>query len=149
MTQRPRGYVLIEVILASALLLLLVVAFGGALLYGQEVTVLSANRAQAVFWADEALEAVRNIRDEDYDGLVNGTYGLITTGGVWSLSGVQDVDGIFTRTVTIANAGSGVKAVTAEVTWQQNAQRTGSVMIITQLSAWSVPPPPPEPPPSP
>ncbi len=142
MLRHPHGFVLIEVILASALFLLLVVALGGALLYGQETSSLAGNRTRAVFLADEGLEAVRNIRDEDFTQLSNGTYGLTEAGGAWALSSSADVTDIFSRTITIDDAAPGVKTVTAVVTWQQNAQRTGEVTVMTRLSDWTVPLPP-------
>lgn len=145
MEHHVRGFALIEVILTSALLLILVTALGGALLYGQESMALAGNRARAVFLADEGLEAVRNIRDEDYGLLVNGTYGLSSAGGIWELVGTSDATGIFTRSLTIADAGANAKEIASIVTWPQNAQRTGSVSVVTRLSGWTVPPPSPPP----
>lgn len=149
MEKPSRGYVLVEVILSSVLFLFLVVALGGALIYGQEATVLAGHRSQAIFLAEEALEAARNIRDEDYDGLVNGTYGLVNTDGVWALSGLSDINGLFVRLITISDGGSNSKQVNVVVGWPRDSQRTVEVTLETRLSGWQVPVPPPEPPPSP
>ncbi len=143
MKHQPAGFVLVEVMLASFLFLLLVVALGSALLYGQESTVLAGNRARAIFLAEEGLEAVRNIRDEDYTLLTNGVYGLADATGTWTLSGSSDVSGEFTRTITISDAGVGAKEISSEVTWTQTARRLGDVILVTHLSDWTVPPPPP------
>jgi len=150
MKHQPAGFVLVEVILASALFLFLVVALGGAMLYGQEATALAGNRARAVFLADEGLEVMRNIRDEDYLALTNGTYGLVASGGAWTLVTGNDVTDIFTRTIVVADADTDTKEITATVAWPQNAQRQGEIILITRLTGWTVPPPPPpEPPPTP
>ena len=69
-----------EVMLASAIFVLLVTALVGAYLYGQEATVLAGNRAQAVMLAEEGLEAVRNMRDFTFTALADGAYGLSTAG---------------------------------------------------------------------
>lgn len=143
MEKKPGGFVLIEVILASALFALLILACSVAILSGQEASVLGGNRTRAVFLAEEGLEAVRNIRDEDSAALTNGPHGLMVAGGVWTFSGAEDVTGIYTRVMTISDADTGSKEVTSRVTWQQNAQRAGEVTIVSRLSEWMIPLPPP------
>lgn len=130
------GFSIVEVLLASALFSLLLTFLGGAFLYGEQSTALAGERARAVMLAEEGLAAVQNIRDADFSSLVDGTYGLTTTGNQWNLSGSQDTTDIFTRQITIASVDSTRKTITANVTWQQNAQRTGSVSLITRLTNW-------------
>src|SRR3989338_3981762 len=119
---RAKGFSLVEVILSSAVFVLLVTALSCAYLYGQESTALAGNLARASMLTEEGLEAVRNIRDggNGVANLLNGTYGLTTTGNIWNLSGSSDTNGIFTRSVTISNVDSKRKLVTSNVTWQQN-----------------------------
>jgi len=130
------GFSLVEVILSTAVFVLLVTALVGAYLYGQEATMLAGNRARANMIAEEGLEAVRNIRDPAYANLTDGTYGLTTTGNQWNLSGSNDVSDIFTRQIIISSVDAKRKSVTANVTWQQNPQRTGSVSLVTYLTNW-------------
>ncbi len=125
-----------EVLLSGAVFSLLVTALVGAYLYGEEATLLSGNRARAVFFAEEGLEATRNIRDADFTNLSNGTYGLAVSGGHWSFSGSSDAEGIFTRTVTISSAGTNQKEITVNVSWQQNPERTGQVSLVSRLTGW-------------
>jgi prepilin-type N-terminal cleavage/methylation domain-containing protein len=131
-----RGFSLIEVILSSAVFALLVTAFVGTYLYGEEASSLAGNRARAGMLASEGLEAVRNIRDAGFSALVDGTYGLTTTGNQWNLSGSNDVTGMFTRQVTLSTIDTKRKSVTSVVAWQQNPQRTGSVSLTTELTNW-------------
>lgn len=134
-TKQP-GFSLVEVILSSAVFGLLVTALVGAYLYGQESTTLAGNRARATLLAEEGLEAVRNIRDPAFVNLTDGTYGLTTTSNQWNLSGSSDTNGIFTRQVIVSSVDSKRKSVTANVTWQQNPQRTGTVSLATRLTNW-------------
>lgn len=133
-----QGFSLVEVVLASAVFVLLVTAFIGAYLYGQEAAVLAGNRAQAVMLAQEGLEAVRNMRDFTFTTLTDGTYGLSTAGNQWSLSGSEDIFGIFTRQIIISSVDVARRSITANVSWQQNPQRNGLVSLTTRLTHWTV-----------
>lgn len=132
------GFLLVEVILASAVFVLLVTALVGAYLYGQEVAALAGNRARAVMLAEEGLEATRNIRDENFTNLTPGKKGLVVSGGQWIFSGAQDTTDIFTRSIDIKKVGNddNRKKVTVDVTWQQNPQRTGAVSLESRLTNW-------------
>lgn len=130
------GFSLVEVILSTAVFVLLVTALAGVYLYGQESTAMAGNRARAVMLAEEGVEAARNIRDQSFSNLVDGTYGLTTTGNQWNLSGSQDTTDIFTRKITISSIDSKRKSLTSNVTWQQNPQRSGSVDVSTRLINW-------------
>lgn len=131
-----RGFSTIEVLLSSSILILIVTAFMGAYIYGSESTALAGQRARAAFLAEEGLEASRNIRDENFSNLTNGTFGLATTGNQWNLSGSSDITDIFTRAITISTIDANRKQVTSAVTWQQNPQRTGSVSLTSYLTNW-------------
>jgi Tfp pilus assembly protein PilV len=130
------GFSLVEVILSTAVFALLVTAFAGAYLYGEEATMLAGNRARAVMLAEEGVEVARNLRDPLFDNLVDGTYGITTTSNQYNFIAGSDSDGFFNRSINIASVGAGRKDVTSVVTWQQNAQRTGSVSIVTRLTNW-------------
>lgn len=134
--QFKKGFSLIEVLLAVSLLGLLATGIIGALLYGQESTVLSGKRASAAFLAEEGIEAVRNIRDNAFTNLTNGTYGLTTTGNTWNFTGSSDTTDIYTRAITISQVDTNRKEVTSTVTWQQNAQRSGTVSVVSYITNW-------------
>src|SRR3990167_512120 len=80
-----KGFSTIEVLLASTILVLIVTAFMGAYIYGSESTALAGQRVRAVFLAEEGLEASRNIRDENFSNLTDGTKGLSISGNQWTL----------------------------------------------------------------
>ncbi|MBN1778638.1 MAG: hypothetical protein JW816_00220 [Candidatus Buchananbacteria bacterium] len=135
-SNRQSGFAIVEVLLASSIFALLVVALVGAYLYGEQATALAGNRTRAVFLAEEGLEAARNISDADFANLVDGNYGLAIVSNHWSFSGSQDTVGIFTRQIVISTVDTNRKNITANVTWQQNPQRTGSVSLVTYLTNW-------------
>lgn len=132
----PAGFSLVEVILATSVFVLLVTALVGGYLYGQESTMLAGNRVQATLLAEEGLEAARNIRDEDFTSLLGGTYGLVTAGNQWNLSGSSDVTGIFNRSLRITDVDSDRKTISCTVSWQQNPSRSGTVTLVTRLTNW-------------
>ena len=138
LTTNQKGFSLVEAILSSAVFVLLVTALVGAYLYGQESTALAGNRARATMLAEEGLEVVRNIRDAGFgiSNLTDGTFGLSTTSYQWNLSGSSDATDVFTRQVVISTIDAERKLITANVTWQQNPQRTGLVSSSSYLSAW-------------
>ncbi len=84
-----RGFSLVEVLLASALLSLFLTAFVGAFIYGQESTALAGARVRATFLAEEGLEAARSLRDSDFANLTDGDHGLAISGNQWSFSGAS------------------------------------------------------------
>lgn len=132
-----KGFSTIETLLSSAILILIVTAFMGAYIYGNESTTLAGQRERAAFLAEEGLEASRNIRDENFSNLVNGTSGLVISGNQWTFSGSSDTtDSFYTRQITISTAGTDRKQVVSTVTWQQNNQRTGSVSLTSYLTNW-------------
>lgn len=133
---RQRGFSLVEVLLAVSVFALIVTALTGGLIYGQQSTAVSGQRAKATFLAEEGLEAVRNIRDASFSNLTNGTFGLSTAGNQWSLSGSSDTTDIFTRAIAISSVDADRKQVVSTVTWQQTPSQNGSVTLSTYLTQW-------------
>ena len=134
--RRLKGFSLIEVILSIALFSLIITVFAGAIIYGQENSLLAGKRARAVFIAVEGLEAVRNIRDSDFSMLADGNYGLAIDNGQWVLTDKPDVSDIFTRNITITGIDDKLKHITSNVQWMQNLQRDGNISLETYLGDW-------------
>jgi len=132
-----RGFSSVEVVLSAAIFGLMVTAFVGAYLYGEESNTLSGHRLRATLLAEEGIEATRNIRDNNFTSLTNGTHGLATTSNQWTFSGVSDVFGIFTRQIIISEVSADKKTISSTVSWQQNQQRAGSVTLVSSLNNWS------------
>lgn len=131
-----QGFLLVEIILTTALFVLFVTAFSGVFYYGLQSSSFAGDRARAVMIAEEGQEAVRSIKNSNFANLVDGVYGLTFTNNTWSFLGNQDVVDSFTRKVFISSDGTNRKKVTVSVTWNQTADRVGSVSIPTRYSNW-------------
>lgn len=142
--EHKKGSSLVEVILAVATFSLIAAALIGAIIYGQQSTAVAGARERASKIAEEGIEAVRNIRDSGYSNLpVDGTYGLVISGGVWTLTGSSDTTDIFLRTVTISTIDSKTRKLTVNVTWDQTEQRTNATLSLnTYLTDWTTTTPP-------
>ncbi len=100
----------------------------------------TVERTKATFLAMEGIEAVRTIRDNDFEDLINGTYGLALSDN-WTLNGSSDIQDNYTRTITIADGTTGFeKKVTSRVVWQVTPTRSEDVEFTEYLSNWNHPP---------
>lgn len=156
-----KGSLLIDALLAVAIFGAIIVAFSSGIMQGQLGTVEGSNRIRALYLAEEGLEAVRWIRDEEsggvnvgYDKLFGSTpgYALGTPHGVKLISGewaMQDssptlIDGVFTRSI-IFTAGSDddERLVQSVVTWDGlkglGGQQTIATSILTNWQSNPVP----------
>lgn len=133
---RQDGFSAVEMLLAVTVFGMLVIGVGGAIIYGNVSVASSGERSRAVMLSEEGIEAVRNIRDANFSNITDGTYGLLQSGGIWTLSGSSDVTGIFTRQITVTSAGTNRKTITATVSWPQSGSSTKSVTFSTRLSNW-------------
>ena len=131
-----KGFSLVEILLACALLAIIVTTFTGAIIYGQESTALAGGVSRATLLAQEGLEATRNIRDGSFSNLFDGSYGLMVSNNQWVFSGNSDTTDGYVRQINISTIDNDRKLITATVTWQQTPQRAGSVVLTTYLNNW-------------
>jgi prepilin-type N-terminal cleavage/methylation domain-containing protein len=129
------GFSVVEVLLAVAIFGMLTTAVIGALVYGRASTADAGDRTRGNFLAEEGVEAVRNIRNAGYSNLIDGTYGMVKTGGVWTLSGSSDTSGIYSRGVTIASNGTDRKLITSQVSWN-GVNADGQTSVVSELTNW-------------
>jgi len=133
-----RGITVLEIVIATAVLGIIFVTLSGTLIYGIRNSEFGGKRERAVFLANEGMEAARNIRDEDFNNLVDGTHGLAVTGNLWNLSGSQDIAEGFTRETVINSLDANTKEVTTTVTWDELLTRSGIVSCSTRFYNWGV-----------
>jgi Tfp pilus assembly protein PilV len=131
-----KGFSLVEALLASALLSIVVTTFTLAIIYGQESTVVAGGISRATLLAQEGLEATRNIRDESFSNLFDGSYGLAVSNNQWVFSGNSDTTDGFVRQISISTVDDNRKLITSTVTWQQTPQRAGNIVLTTYLNNW-------------
>ncbi len=132
------GFTLIKALLSIALFAILATVFISSLIYGQDSERLAGDRARATFLAEEGLEAARNMRDADLANLTAGNHGLAVSGNSWNFSGTSDTTDIFTRQIVVADTDAKTKTITANVSWQQNAQRNDTVTLTSRLTDWKI-----------
>jgi hypothetical protein len=154
-----RGSLLIDALLAVVIFGSVVAAFSTGIFEGSEGSSRAGNRVRAVYLAQEGLEAVRTIRDDDDDldpddgfALIDGlnkaqTHGIQLSGSTWGFSGTETViDGKFTRQIGLAQgADSDELIVTSTVAWTDSDGQPASLVLRTSFSDWRTDPPPPPP----
>lgn len=133
--RNSQGISLVEVLLASTLFGFLVVIVVSAIVFSYRSVMSGGEYDRAHFLAEEAVEAVRNIRDKSYVDVAVGTHGITQAGGVWSLTGSSDSSGVYKREVTISDKGANRKIVDVKVSWGSGFQER-TVKLSTQLSNW-------------
>lgn len=126
------GFSVVEVLLAATVFAFLVTAVMGAIVYGRISNADAGDHNRALMLAEEGLEATRNIRDANFSNLTNSTFGLVQSGGVWTLSGASDTTGIFTRTVAISAVDGDRKSITVTVSWGSQ-----QVSVTGRLTNWA------------
>ncbi len=131
-----QGFSLVEIILATGMVALLAVIFLGVLGFSQESTIRAGQRGRAIFLAEEGLEAVRAIRDENFGNLISGDYGLQVAGGKWNFVSQPDLTDIFTRTLKITDVDTHTKQINSQVQWTQTGGNKVSVFFSTILTDW-------------
>lgn len=130
------GFSLVEVMLALSIFAILAVAFTSSYIYGIDAAASSGNRVRASMLALEGLEAARNIRDADFAELADGTHGLAVSNNQWLFSGTEDVEDIFTRSISISSVDPKRKNIVSSVSWQQGGNAR-QVAVRTRLADWS------------
>jgi hypothetical protein len=136
-TKRQAGFSPVEILLAAAVLGFIVTALVGALVYGRAATADAGDHTRAVQLADEGIQAVTNIGNAAFANLTNGTFGLVQSGGIWTLSGTSDTTGIYSRSCVIADGTTTTrKTVTCTVTWSNpQANSTSATTLLTNWPA--------------
>lgn len=134
---RP-GFLLLEVLIGMAVFAVFMGAVGLTLLFGQESTIMSGDRIRAVYLTEQALEAGRAIRDGSFSALTAGQHGVyITSAGVWAFTGsfVTSSGGFVTHVNVVPIEDDHVR-LTAQTRWKRGYNRSGSVLLTTELADW-------------
>jgi hypothetical protein len=133
------GFSLVEILVATSVFLISIMNVN---VNTEKQLKRSVNSERATALAEEGLEATRNIRDESFENLIDGTYGLIASSTQWVLEGSSDVTDIFTREIVINTIDTNQKKIETIVTWDDQIGLNNSVTLQTYLTNWQafVPP---------
>jgi Tfp pilus assembly protein PilV len=133
---KARGFLLVEILLASSLFIIFLTAFAGVFYYGMQSSVLAGDRSQAIMFAEEGQEALRSMKNINFSNVTDGVHGLVYSNNAWSFVGTQDTSGSYTRQVTVTTVDENRKDVTISVIWQQTPGRTGGVSFSGRVTNW-------------
>ncbi len=150
--KNKNGFTIIEILIAISIFAI----FSTGVFYLSLDTIERDSKttlsSQALLYAQEGIEAVRNIRDTAYLSLTNGDHGLDLASGSWTfVPAPETVDTSYARTITIEDvyrdingdiASEGTifdpetKKITAEVTWNHRGIIPKSTSLISYMSNW-------------
>jgi len=134
--QNTRGFSLIEVILSGSVFILISIVLIGGIIYGQESSLKGALRSRAALLAEEGLEAIRSIRNQNFSDLNTGTFGLSTARGQWTLIQSAEYIDVFLREITITDIDTHQKKIISKVIWLSENKLENSVSLTTILTDW-------------
>ncbi len=97
------GFTIIEFIVAAGIFMIIAAASVVALMHSGMIDRKGSEQEKARRYAQEGIEAVRSIRNQDFGSLVAGTHGVSSTGGTWAFSGTQNVNAGMTRQIVVAD----------------------------------------------
>lgn len=135
--KNQKGFVVVEALLAASTLLLFFTVFVGVMVYNQKSYENLSNRQRAIFLAEEGIEGTRSIRDNNFDTIVDGNYGLGVTSNAWVFSGTSDTNGLFNRQINISTVATDKKQISSTVSWTSSNNVPESVSLITYLTNWA------------
>jgi len=135
-----KGQSLLELIVAIGIFTIVISGLIFFLLNSYIAGRLASEMTKANFLAEEGLEAVRSIRDNNWQNLIAGNYGLAISGSHWIFQGTEeDISnelrgGI--RQISIENINSNRKKVISRINWQFSEGRTEEVRLVSYLTNW-------------
>jgi type II secretory pathway pseudopilin PulG len=130
-----KGMTVVETVVAVGIFAILsTVAY--EIYIGVDNLVKRADQKSTALWlAEEGIEAVRSIRDENFTSLADGTYGLSASGNKWVLAGSSDVVDNYTRVLNISTISANEKDVLATISWNYKTQNN-SLSLNSRLTNW-------------
>jgi hypothetical protein len=139
------GQSLFEVLLALAVFAMAIAAIAHLFLGAHYSTAYSVEKSQAVLLAKEGIEAVRSIRDADFENIAAKTnIGIELVANKWQFTGdeLPDVTEKFTRAINIIVGPLYAEAWQVEsiVTWTSVTGNTAEVSFIEYLAPWRLAP---------
>jgi type II secretory pathway pseudopilin PulG len=130
------GFSIIELIVAVAIFIVVAVGSIGVLVGSLSLSRLAKEEGVATQLAEQGIEAVASVRDQGWGTMASGTYGLVNTAGVWSLSGTSDITGKYTREIVISEVDAETRDVVSRVSWDFAPTRNNKVELTTRLTNW-------------
>lgn len=148
-----QGFSIIEVITAIAIFVIISSGAVISVISSFSTTRLAKEQQVATSIANEGIAATSSIRNQDWNNLSIGTFGLAQQANIWTFSGSNDLDssGKYSRSITIeavnrdsnediVSSGGIIDPntllVTSDVTWFFTPSRANTVSISQYLTNW-------------
>jgi type II secretory pathway pseudopilin PulG len=138
-----KGQSLIEFIVAVGILIIISATGAIAVLGSLSATRLAKEQVQASGYAQEGIEASKSIRNQDWDFLINGSYGIDDSQGFWEFTETPNtLEDKFTRTIIIEDAEINgevypdTKKISSTASWNYSPTRPKQIEYITYLTKW-------------
>ncbi len=139
-----RSFSLIEVILSVALFALVSGLFIFLIIESYKINERAQDLTLATFLAEEGIEAVRSIRDADFNKLVSSprSYCLAIENNQWVLKRILDRDciekiGKFSRQIYISSITTNKRKIVSLVTWQPRTGPRREVRLFSRITNWT------------
>jgi Tfp pilus assembly protein PilV len=135
-----KGFFLVEVVVATAVIATVLVALLGAITKSVQVSSLALQKTQAAYLLDEGAEAVKFLRNASWNSIAdledNTAYYLAWNGSSWAITQTPQSVDAFTRTITVSSVyrdasgdiisgggtlDDGTRKVLISVSWQSAA----------------------------
>ncbi|HRZ34052.1 MAG TPA: prepilin-type N-terminal cleavage/methylation domain-containing protein [Candidatus Moranbacteria bacterium] len=134
--KNENGFSLIEAIIATSVFAIIVTSVASSYFTVSKYILSSGAERQAIFLAEEGLEAVRNIQDNNFFALTaGGPYGISKSGNIWGISGSSDVSGIYTRKINITAPDADTWQVASKIEWTYKGENK-SLTINREFTNW-------------
>lgn len=142
LNKNQSGQSLIELIVAIGIFTIMVLTLAFFVLNGYVSGRLSYEMTKANFLTQEAMEATRSIRDNNWDDLIDGIFALAVVNNTWQLTTdlqKADISEQLTggqRTVTIESIAKDRKKIISKVSWKFNEGRAEEISLVDYLNNW-------------
>ena len=118
-----KGQTLVEALVAIGIFLISINAIIFLIFAAQSISGDTKINQKAINYATEGIEAIRSIRNRDWDELTDGEHGLVFSGNQWNFSGVSDQKENLNRKITITAQANDIKNIKSLITWQTETSR--------------------------
>jgi prepilin-type N-terminal cleavage/methylation domain-containing protein len=100
--KNTKGFSLVELVVALAIFVIIIGGMAALIIGGHLSNFENEKRLQANAVLTETWEAIRAIRNGDWNDITNGSHGLTHSNGYWEFSGDSDEQNGITRQITVS-----------------------------------------------
>ncbi|MEK7624568.1 MAG: hypothetical protein AAB404_02535 [Patescibacteria group bacterium] len=129
-----KGQTLVEALVAIGIFLISINAIIFLIFAAQSISGDTKINQKAINYATEGIEAIRSIRNRDWDELTDGEHGLVFSGNQWNFSGVSDQKENLNRKITITAQANDIKNIKSLITWQTETSRPQKIELVAIIT---------------